>query len=468
MSALLALLTGCAGPDRSPHRPGGDAPGVLVLAGGGAEGEPDDEAAWSTRAYGALLEGGDVTGDGVVSVAVVSAVDETAWLPRAFRTLGADDAVNLRIADRRDAADADLSGVDAVFLKGGDQGVYYDAWAGTAFADALVDLHARGGGLGGTSAGAMSLAGLALAGGKDLVSADVLGDACTEWLDDADGGSALHDDFLGLVPGVIVDTHVTVRGRLGRMVGTLAKAVDDGLPARGVLGLDERTALVVRDGVGEVVGVGAVTWVRPGDAPPTRRCGRPLAWAGLSLDALVDGWTLDLATGEATPGPRATAVAPAPPPVDNAPGAWSVDGGRPADEERFGVVVTRGRDPYGVRDGTAAPVQQDTVGVLDAHAEDRRGPAQEALLAALADRPGLTGFVLGDGGRLARDGLDVVRAAGDLATLALDAGPATARDASPERSTADPGVRAAGLLGLRLAVLADGAGWDTRAHAPAP
>jgi hypothetical protein len=145
-----------------------------------------------------------------------------------------------------------------------------------------------------------------------------------------------------------------------------------------------------------------------------------------------------------------------------------VDGGRPADEERFAVVVERGRAPYAVRDGTAAVVQQDAIGVLDAHAEDRRGPAQEALLAALADRPGLTGFVLGDGGGLVRDGRDVVRATGDLAALALDAGPATARDASPESSTADPGLRAAGLLGLRLAVLADGAGWDTRAHAPAP
>ncbi len=460
-------LLACADPP--PGRGRGDPPGpdgTLVLAGGGAEGELGDEEAWSARAYAALLDGGDVTGDGEVRVAVVSVLDETEWLPDYLRSLGADDAVNLRLRDRGDAETEDLDGFDAVFVKGGDQGAYYDAWRDTAFARAVVALHRRGGGVGGTSAGAMSMAGVALAGGQDLVSADVLEDACTRWLDDAsDGGSGLHDDFLGLVPGVVVDTHVTVRGRLGRMVGALARAVDDGLPARGILGIDERTALVVHDGVGTVVGAGAVKWVRPGPSAPVRRCGAPLRWTDLALDALVDGWALDLATGEVLPGPGARDAPPAPP-ADNAPGAWSVDGGRPADEERFGWVVTRGRDPYDTRPGRAGLVQRDAIGVLDAHDTERRGPAEEALLAALADHPGATGFVLGDGGGLARDGADRVRATGRLAALVVDAGAPTARDTSPEPATVDPGLRAAGLAGLRLHVLADGAGYDTRTHAP--
>jgi cyanophycinase len=466
---MWIVLLACADRDRDRDRrpePPPAPPGVLVLAGGGAEGDDGDPRAWSARAYGALLEGGDVTGDGEVRVAVLSAVEESPWLPRYFEGLGADAARNEHVPDRAAAERVDLGDVDVVFLKGGDQGEYYDAWNGTALDAALRRLHRAGGGVGGTSAGAMSLAGVALAGGQDLVSADALEDACTRWLDDAsDGGSGLHDDFLGLVPGLVVDTHATVRGRLGRMVGALARAVDDGLPADAVLGVDERTALVVRDGVGTVVGDGAAKLVVAGDAPPERRCGRPLRWTGLRLDALVEGWRLDLDTWAVTPGPDARAAA-AWTPADNPPGAWSVDGSRRTDEERFAWVVERDRDPFAVRPGDASVAQADTVGITDAHAEDRRGPGEEALLAALAEVPGLTGFVVAAGGRLSRSGADVVVAEGRLATLVLDAGPVDTVDTSPSRAPADPGLRAAGLRGAVLHVLADGDRYDTAAHRP--
>ena len=40
-------------------------PGLLLLCGGGTEGDIGDTGSWSV-AYGALLEAGDVTGDGQV------------------------------------------------------------------------------------------------------------------------------------------------------------------------------------------------------------------------------------------------------------------------------------------------------------------------------------------------------------------------------------------------------------------
>ncbi len=478
--------TGDTGATGAEHSGGGHTgaatpEGVLVLAGGGSEGDVGDAAAWSARLYRELLSGGDVSGDGRISVAVLADAPQTAWLPEYFVSLGADEAFNLTLDSRRAADDptlvARLAEVDALFLKGGDQGVYYDLWNDRLVEQEIRRVREAGGGVGGTSAGAMSLAGVALAGGEDLVSSDVLADACTPYLDDrSDGGSGLHEDFFGFLEGAIVDTHVTVRGRLGRMVGALAKGVADGTPARYVVGLDERTGLVVRDGRATVVGVGAVTLVVPGATPPERVCGEPLVWTGLRLDALVDGWSFDPATLEVTPGPTAEPVSWAGPAVANVVGEWYVDGDLPRHEERFALVVERAPDRYAARAGTDLPVQQEVVGVLDAHDADRRGAAQEAVLRAIADFPGVTGFVVGYGGSVERaagerDVLRFVdnpkRAGPEEATMVVVSAGLGWRGSSPEPSNLDVGntLFAAGLTPLELHVLADtprtGARFDT-------
>jgi cyanophycinase len=462
------VLAACT-PDAPQSRPEA-APGVVVLAGGGSEGDLGDETAWSARLYRELLSGGDVTGDDRVVVAVLSTLREDEWLLDYFAWLGADEATNVFVPDREAAEGAPLDGIDAVFLKGGDQGWYYDEWNDTALERGLRRVRRDGGGVGGTSAGAMSMAGVALAGGEDLVSADVLGDACTRYLDDAsDGGSGLHDDFLAFLPGLVVDTHVTVRGRLGRMVGTLARAVDDGEDVRGVLGLDERTGLVVDGDEARVVGVGAVKLVTPSAEAPVRACGRPLAWAGLGLDVLVDGWSLRPSTLEVTPGPRADLAPVLEPAAEGGAGDWWVDGDVPSHEARFGWVVDRYPRTFDTHPGTASVVLPGTVGIVDAHDTDRRGPGEEALLAALAAHPGASGFLVGAGGRLERTGRSVVYADGDrgeLATLVVDAGAVSAVDQSPEPSTVDDSFPAAGLQGLGLHVLStsDDRTWDTVTH----
>ncbi len=329
---LLALLVACRepvdsgrdshGPDSlvesgdSPVEDSGDTgepdtgpsgPGVIVLAGGGSEGDEGDEDAWSARLYGELLSVGDVTGDDLVRVAVVSAHEESSWLPEYFEWLGADEAFNVEIgsplAASDEALDDTFAHVDAVFFKGGDQGAYYDLWNDSHFESvvrAVVD--ERGGAVGGTSAGAMSLSAYALAGGLDLISLDVLEDACTSWLDDdSDGGSGIHDDFLGFVPGVLVDTHFTQRGRLGRLAGAMARAVEDNdLGTLLGVGIEQETGLVIREARAEVVGVGAVSFLQPStDGTLQRVCGRPLVYTDLRLDRLTDGWVFDLEAGRA-------------------------------------------------------------------------------------------------------------------------------------------------------------------------
>ncbi len=469
---MLLFLLACASvPIDSAAPPDTDLPavppGVLVLAGGGSEGDDEDATAWSAGLYAALLEGGDVTGDGRVRVAVLSASDETAWIPTYFTWLGASEAFNQRVASAAAANDPALvttfADVDAVFIKGGDQGEYYDAWNESVLETQVRAVRARGGGVGGTSAGAMSLSAYALAGSADYVSADVLSDACTSYLDDvSDGGTSLHDDFLGFVPGALVDTHFSARGRLGRLAGALAKAIAEGAPADLLgVGIDEQTGLVVRGSDVEVRGVGSVVFLQPGDEPAVRIPGEPLIWAGLGLDRLTEGCHYDLATRVANRPADAEPVQTAP--FDAAhTGDWAASGASPEDEENFRWVVQRSPDTYALRGGDATPLLPDAFGLMDAHGSDRRGANDEVAFRALYEHPEALGFLVGRGGALeVAAGESLVRlgasgAGAPIATMVLDAHSATWRTLSPSVSAEDSGdgaLHAAGLTGVTLHVL---------------
>lgn len=489
--ALGLLLSACTAgklPGADTGDPAEGRPGPVVLAGGGSEGEEGDRSAWSARLYPHLWDAGDVSGDGLITVAVLSSEDETDWLPDYLVALGADAAFNLKVDTREVAQDEGLvdrfEAVDAVFLKGGDQGVYYDAWNETALEELIREVHERrGGGVGGTSAGAMSMAGHAFAGGEDLVTADVLEDAETPYLDDTDGGSGVHGDFFGFVPGYVVDTHFTQRARLGRLAGVMARVVEDeGLTTLRGIGCEEQTGVWIADGVATVVGVGAVSLVQTdGATRPEREEGTPLSWAELRLDRLTDGWRFALGSGEvdtAAPPEGAEAVA-----WDglgrSESDEWYVDGDLPRHEQRFAWVEARDPDPWSESEGADTPVLADAIGMMDAFESDRRGPAEEALFRGLHDHVGASGFLVGYGGGAERDAErpDVVRlvanAAVDappMASIIIDTSGLSWRSLSPVPSVSDLGdgsLHAAGLVGARVHVLytpASGLGWDTVAR----
>lgn len=460
-----ALLTGILGCEDGAvdSAPGGSA--TLLACGGGAEGDEGDAAAWST-AYRAILDGGDVTGDGQVRVVILASGKENGWLPAYFEWLGADVAVNLPVPDPGTANASLLADADAVFIKGGDQGDYYDAWNDTGLEEGILRVAARGGGVGGTSAGAMALPGFAFAGGRDLTSTDVLTDSFTHYLDDrSDGGSGIHDDFLGLLPGVLVDTHFTQRARLGRLAGLLARGVADGQDFYGV-GIDEQTCITVHSGVATVSGVGGVTLLHPASEAPLRGPGAPLVWSGLPLHRLVEGASFDVSTG--APSLLADDLPPFAPSTGFAGGDWTVAGLSRADEEGFAHVVSRAPDPYAVRDGTAELVMPSTLGFTNAHDDGERGPADEALYRALYDHPEAVAFTLGAGASLSRPdgegGTIRLEATEGFSTMVIDASRATSRGLSASWSPFDVEhtLRPAGLTNLRLHVLYTG-GADGRA-----
>lgn len=484
MAAGVASL-GQAGCSRSAGGAGTTSPepprrrGIVVLAGGGDAGTPGDMNSWSSRLLKHLLANGDVTGDGLIRVAVIGRRAQDSWPLEFWKPLGVDDWISY-VMDTPEAADApvlehDFAGVDAVFIRGGDQGKYYDLWNGRRLEDCIRRVYARGGGVGGTSAGAMSLSEYALAGGTSLQSAQVLADAQHPMLDDeTGGGSAVHADFLGFVPDALVDTHVTQRGRLGRMCGALARAVaESGRSDLYAIGLDQSTGVVIRDGVATVIGNGAVDLVRPTeDSLLIRRQGAPLVWTQLAFDRLTDGWRFDVARREpdlkhAPPGTVLVQF------QESFPGAasdWEVHGSELPDERRFGfsVALSEGAvEPQRNPPGQLLPL---SLGMVNVHDPERRGRVHEGFFYGLHEFTGVTGFLIGSGGRVWREadnprlvyfGKNPKSSGPEEATLVVVTAQVRAKSLAPVVSSYDPGnkeLRAAGLVGMRLHVVGDSVG----------
>ena len=125
-----------------------------------------------------------------------------------------------------------------VWFSGGSQSLIAEAYVGTAAEDSLHKLLARGGIIGGTSAGAAIMSRTMIASGLPV---------------------PVIKEGLGLLPGVIIDQHFSVRKRLPR----LQSAVKDHPELVG-MGIDESTAVFVKGRMLTVVGEGEVSlvWAR--------------------------------------------------------------------------------------------------------------------------------------------------------------------------------------------------------------
>jgi cyanophycinase len=220
---------------------------------------------------------------------------------RVFRQLGVGHVDVLDIREREQAHDPalikKLDDAGVIFFTGGDQLRLTSQLGGTPLFAHMLELHARGTVIAGTSAGAAAVPETMLISGQSegslRVSASTLGMA----------------PGLGLLKGVIIDSHFAERGRLGRLLGAVAQN-----PYNLGIGIDEDTALVVQnERVGRVVGSGAV-YVIDGkqlkysslsEADPTG----VLRMHNLTLHVLGDGDTFDLSTRMPHPPAGASAAA---------------------------------------------------------------------------------------------------------------------------------------------------------------
>ena len=267
LGSLPAARSAEPAPAADPALPTGVAAGSLVIVGGG--GLPD-------AVRDRFLERAGGKDARLVIIPTASNKADTPQLlktPAYFRAAG----VAVTVLHARSRAEADdpafvkpLTEATAVWLTGGIQSRLIDTYRGTAVERELQNLLARGGVIGGTSAGAAV-----------MTQVMILGSQTT-----AGKMTAVVGTGFGFLKGVVVDQHFLTRHRLERLLGVLAQH-----PQYPGLGIDEQTAIVVHGAALTVLGNSTVSVCLPplaGQAPPVRvlKAGEKLDLATLAHDAL--------------------------------------------------------------------------------------------------------------------------------------------------------------------------------------
>jgi len=213
------------------HSPGARAAnGTLVIVGGGSTG-PEIVAAALQLAGGTSA---------VVAVLPQSSAEPDAGTSSVdmWRQAGAKEASIVAFDDRAAAAAA-LRRATLIWIPGGDQNRFMNAIAGTGLDDVIRERYRSGVTVGGTSAGAAVLADAMFTGDADLKSLT--------------SGSTVIAKGLGLWPEALIDQHFLKRQRDNRLIS----AVFDRPSLVGV-GIDESTAIIVRDRRFDVIGASSV------------------------------------------------------------------------------------------------------------------------------------------------------------------------------------------------------------------
>lgn len=216
---------------------------------------------------------------------------------------GVNSVLSLVITDRDSSSRPDVvtavRNAELVFFAGGDQCNYIRWIKGTPVDEAVKSVYARGGAVGGTSAG------LAIQG-------EIAYDACPDQSATSEG--VLKDPFsvdVSLSRGffewpalrdVITDTHFQKRDRMGRLLVFLARALAEGKEKRLVgFGVNEATIAVMdADGKAVVFGNGPVDVIVADHPAEVLEKGRPLTYRGFKVWHFDTAQSIDLAHLPAT------------------------------------------------------------------------------------------------------------------------------------------------------------------------
>ena len=228
------------------------AKGYVCAEGGGNPGK----GAWAEEVFGWMVEKGGGKSAAAVIIGAVP-LDEPDNRIDLFKKLGAKSCVGLVIdeknADSQETYDQ-LAAATIIFIRGGAQERYVNWWKGTKTEAAIHAVFNKGGVIAGTSAGCAILGEVSYdSKNGSLKPAEALADACHKHL-------TLTTEFLGLVPGVLFDTHFTERGRIARLPVMMAHCRDELHKVVVGVGMDPRTAFCVEpDGMATVRGEGTAT-----------------------------------------------------------------------------------------------------------------------------------------------------------------------------------------------------------------
>ncbi len=265
---------------------------------------------------GAMLEGGAVDirpawawfleKAGYGDIVIICATCGRGYDPWVYRTHDVDSAQTLRITKRRAAYDPfvvkSVATADGIFFAGGDQSDYVRIWRDTPVSDAVNALIARGGPVGGISAGLAILGEFMFSAEKNTITSD------RALLNCFNRKIILEREQVEvpMLGSTITDSHFTQRARMGRLLTFMARTIRDGWTTDvKAIGVDEATAALVEpSGATTVVGREAVSFLRMGTDDVTRcERGLPLETDLIDVHVMERDGTFDLATWTGDPNP---------------------------------------------------------------------------------------------------------------------------------------------------------------------
>jgi cyanophycinase len=232
------MATKTNGKRKSSLPSGAKGVGKLIIIGGNEDKQNDMRI---------LKHIAEEAGRGIVLVATVASSEpEETWdtYSKIFKELKTR-AEHLHIPDRQAALTSKelvqaVKRAAVVFFTGGDQLEISGKIGGTALADVLRQKFLKGGCIAGTSAGAAAMSEMMIVSGAGDVA-----HSC--------GNSFAIATGLGYATEIIIDQHFSQRGRITRLVGAVAQN-----PRLLGIGIDEDTAVLMRDGKLKVMGSGSV------------------------------------------------------------------------------------------------------------------------------------------------------------------------------------------------------------------
>jgi len=209
---------------------------------------------------------------------------------QAFAKLGCDNVQVLDIRSQEDAEKKEsidmILNANCIMFSGGNQSKITKHIGGTKIHDILLDRYKNEENfvIAGTSAGAMVMTNEMIAGGSST-------EAFIK-------GAVLMNKGLGLIPGLIIDTHFIRRGRFGRQSEAVAKH-----PNLLGIGLAEDTGLVIKNGYDfEVIGSGMIIVFDPENLIHNNEKilekGTPMTMTNLVVHVLANGDHFNLETRE--------------------------------------------------------------------------------------------------------------------------------------------------------------------------
>jgi cyanophycinase len=237
-----------------------------------------------------------------IDVVILRATGSNGYNDYIYAMNGVDSVETLVITRASDAnladVEATVKNAEVVFFAGGDQCDYTTLFKGTKVETATEFVYAKGGGVGGTSAG------LAIQGDFTYNGCNGSATSAGALANPYDRTVTFTYDFFhwANMQNTITDSHFVTRDRMGRTLAFLARQIQDGKATSALsIAVNEATSVEVnRNGLATVVGDGPAYFILADHAPEVCQPKTPLTYSNYKIWKVNAGGTFNLATRPTT------------------------------------------------------------------------------------------------------------------------------------------------------------------------